>query len=76
MFFGSSFQLNSQYVGGGFFLNINLHLQVFGYVLYRTTLPADCSTPTPLSSPMNGIHDRAYVSVDGVSQATKWDTCL
>lgn len=59
-----------------FSLNINLYLQVFGYVLYRTTLPAACSTPTPLSSPMNGIHDRAYVSVDGVSQATKWGTCL
>lgn len=55
-----------------FSLNINLYLQVFGYVLYRTTLPAACRTPTPLSSPMNGIHDRAYVSVDGVSQATKW----
>uniref|UniRef100_A0A3B4BHP4 Uncharacterized protein n=1 Tax=Periophthalmus magnuspinnatus TaxID=409849 RepID=A0A3B4BHP4_9GOBI len=41
-------------------------LQVFGYVLYRTTLPVNCSKPTPLSSPLNGVHDRAYVSVDGV----------
>lgn len=40
--------------------------QVFGYVLYRTSLPVDCDTPTPLSSPLNGVHDRAYVSVDGV----------
>ncbi|XP_076150769.1 beta-galactosidase isoform X2 [Alosa pseudoharengus] len=39
----------------------------FGYVLYRTTLPIDCSKPTPLSSPMNGVHDRAYVSVNGVA---------
>lgn len=54
-----------------FSLNMNLYLQVFGYVLYRTTLPAACSTPTPLSSPMNGIHDRAYVSVDGVSHASR-----
>ncbi|XP_007464990.1 PREDICTED: beta-galactosidase-like, partial [Lipotes vexillifer] len=38
----------------------------FGFVLYRTTLPQDCSDPTPLSSPFNGVHDRAYVSVDGV----------
>lgn len=41
--------------------------QAFGFVLYRTTLPVNCSTPTPLSSPLNGIHDRAYVSVDGVA---------
>ena len=36
-------------------------------MLYRTALPVDCSTPTPLSSPLNGVHDRAYVSVGGVS---------
>lgn len=53
-----------------FFSMLILCLQAFGFVLYRTTLPADCSTPTPLSSPLNGVHDRAYVSVDGVSQAT------
>uniref|UniRef100_UPI0037E95EA7 beta-galactosidase n=1 Tax=Semicossyphus pulcher TaxID=241346 RepID=UPI0037E95EA7 len=46
------------------FIELN---QAFGYMLYRTVLPVDCSTPTPLSSPLNGIHDRAYVSVDGVS---------
>ncbi|XP_060036476.1 beta-galactosidase isoform X2 [Erinaceus europaeus] len=40
----------------------------FGFVLYRTTLPQNCSDPTPLSSPFNGVHDRAYVSVDGVPQ--------
>ncbi|XP_063740149.1 LOW QUALITY PROTEIN: beta-galactosidase [Eleginops maclovinus] len=41
--------------------------QAFGYVLYRTELPVNCNTPTPLSSPLNGVHDRAYVSVDGVA---------
>ncbi|XP_071751808.1 beta-galactosidase [Centroberyx gerrardi] len=41
--------------------------QAFGFVLYRTKLPVDCSTLTPLSSPLNGVHDRAYVSVDGVA---------
>ncbi|XP_061627744.1 beta-galactosidase isoform X3 [Phyllopteryx taeniolatus] len=41
--------------------------QAFGYVLYRTELPVNCSTPTPLASPLNGVHDRAYVSVDGVA---------
>ncbi|XP_074486022.1 beta-galactosidase [Sebastes fasciatus] len=46
------------------FIELN---QAFGYVLYRTTLPVECSTPTPLSSPLNGVHDRAYVSVDGVA---------
>lgn len=40
----------------------------FGFVLYRTTLPQDCSNPTPLSSPLSGVHDRAYVAVDGVPQ--------
>ncbi|CAJ1052352.1 beta-galactosidase [Xyrichtys novacula] len=46
------------------FIELN---QAFGYILYRTHLPVDCSTPTPLSSPLNGVHDRAYVSVDGVT---------
>ncbi|KAM6940204.1 beta-galactosidase [Xenentodon cancila] len=46
------------------FIDLN---QSFGYVLYRTILPINCSTPTPLSSPLNGVHDRAYVSVDGVA---------
>ncbi|XP_062864558.1 beta-galactosidase [Trichomycterus rosablanca] len=41
--------------------------QVFGFMLYQTALPAGCVTPTPLSSPLNGVHDRAYVSVDGVA---------
>ncbi|KAM9770520.1 beta-galactosidase [Menidia menidia] len=45
------------------FMELN---QAFGYVFYRMTLPFNCSSPTPLSSPMNGVHDRAYVSVDGV----------
>ncbi|CAL1582387.1 unnamed protein product [Knipowitschia caucasica] len=42
--------------------------QYYGYVLYRTTLPRDLSEPTPLICPLNGIHDRAYVSVNGVYQ--------
>ncbi|XP_023662067.1 beta-galactosidase [Paramormyrops kingsleyae] len=41
--------------------------QSSGFVLYRTNLPVDCSMPTALSSPLNGVHDRAYVSVDGVA---------
>uniref|UniRef100_A0A671UKL3 Beta-galactosidase n=1 Tax=Sparus aurata TaxID=8175 RepID=A0A671UKL3_SPAAU len=41
--------------------------KAFGFVLYRTALPVDCSAPTPLSSPLNGVHDRAYVSVNGVA---------
>ncbi|XP_067106534.1 beta-galactosidase [Osmerus mordax] len=41
--------------------------QAFGFVLYRTILPVDCSSPTPLSSPLNGVHDRAYVSINGVA---------
>lgn len=40
--------------------------QYYGYVLYQTTLPRDLSEPTPLISPLNGVHDRAYVSVNGV----------
>lgn len=42
--------------------------QYYGYVLYRTSLPRDLSEPTPLISPLNGVHDRAYVSVNGVYQ--------
>ncbi|KAM9449698.1 beta-galactosidase [Clarias gariepinus] len=41
--------------------------QHFGFMLYQTSLPVDCVSPTPLSSPLNGVHDRAYVSVDGVA---------
>uniref|UniRef100_A0A8C3L3U3 Beta-galactosidase n=1 Tax=Chrysolophus pictus TaxID=9089 RepID=A0A8C3L3U3_CHRPC len=40
----------------------------FGFVLYRTKLPKNCTEPTQLSSPLNGVRDRAYVSVDGVQQ--------
>uniref|UniRef100_A0A8C8U360 Galactosidase, beta 1 n=1 Tax=Peromyscus maniculatus bairdii TaxID=230844 RepID=A0A8C8U360_PERMB len=43
--------------------------QYFGYVLYRTTLPRDCNDSVPIfSSSIDGVHDRAYVSVDGVPQ--------
>lgn len=42
--------------------------QYYGFVLYRTTLPRDLWEPTPLISPLNGVHDRAYVSVNGVYQ--------
>lgn len=42
--------------------------QYFGYVLYRTTLPQNCSDPTPIFSSSSGVRDRAYVSVDGVPQ--------
>ncbi|KAI5606634.1 beta-galactosidase-1-like protein precursor [Silurus asotus] len=38
----------------------------YGYVLYRTRLPRNLPDQTPLISPLNGIHDRAYVSVNGV----------
>uniref|UniRef100_A0A3B1IU17 Galactosidase, beta 1-like n=1 Tax=Astyanax mexicanus TaxID=7994 RepID=A0A3B1IU17_ASTMX len=40
----------------------------YGFMLYRTLLPRNIPDPTPLISPMNGIHDRAYVSVNGVYQ--------
>ncbi|XP_008314878.1 beta-galactosidase [Cynoglossus semilaevis] len=46
------------------FLDLN---QAFGFVLYRTFLPLACITPIPLSSPLNGVHDRAYVSINGVA---------
>ncbi|KAM6978431.1 LOW QUALITY PROTEIN: beta-galactosidase-1-like protein [Tautogolabrus adspersus] len=42
--------------------------QFYGYMLYRTRLPRDLPQPTPLISPMNGVHDRAYVSINGVYQ--------
>lgn len=42
-------------------------VQNYGYMLYRTRLPRDLSRPTPLLSPLNGVRDRAYVSINGVS---------
>lgn len=39
--------------------------QVFGFVWYRTSLPSDIPNLTPLSSQVNGVHDRAYISVGG-----------
>ncbi|XP_041663167.1 beta-galactosidase-1-like protein [Cheilinus undulatus] len=51
--------------------------QFYGYVLYRTKLPRDLPQPTPLISPLNGVHDRAYVSVNGVYQGLlERDTAL
>ncbi|XP_051993440.1 beta-galactosidase [Xyrauchen texanus] len=40
--------------------------QVFGFMLYQTVLPVDCLKPTLLSS-INGVHDRAYISIDGIA---------
>ncbi|KAL0985676.1 hypothetical protein UPYG_G00160350 [Umbra pygmaea] len=42
--------------------------QYYGFMLYRTKLPSDLPEETPLISPLNGVHDRAYVSVNGVFQ--------
>ncbi|XP_069766236.1 beta-galactosidase isoform X2 [Narcine bancroftii] len=42
------------------------------YMLYRNMLPINCSQPTMLASPLNGVHDRAYVMVDGIYR----DQCL
>ncbi|TSR51429.1 Beta-galactosidase [Bagarius yarrelli] len=42
--------------------------QYYGYVLYRTQLPRNIPDQTPLISPLNGVRDRAYVSVNGVYQ--------
>ncbi|NP_001121284.1 galactosidase beta 1 like L homeolog precursor [Xenopus laevis] len=42
--------------------------QYFGFVLYRTTLPINCSNPTTLTTLFNGVRDRAYVMVNGVPQ--------
>lgn len=58
-------------------LTFEMVKQYYGYVLYRTTLPRDLSEPTPLGSPLNGVHDRAYVSVNGVFQGLlERDTAL
>uniref|UniRef100_A0A672T6D5 Beta-galactosidase-like n=1 Tax=Sinocyclocheilus grahami TaxID=75366 RepID=A0A672T6D5_SINGR len=52
-------------------------VQYYGFMLYRTTLPRNVPEPTPLISPLNGIHDRAYVSVNGVYQGLmERDTAL
>ncbi len=47
-------------------MDVSLSGQAFGFMLYQTVLPVNCVKPTPLSSPLNGVHDRAYISIDGV----------
>uniref|UniRef100_A0A8C9CRA6 Galactosidase beta 1 like n=1 Tax=Phocoena sinus TaxID=42100 RepID=A0A8C9CRA6_PHOSS len=42
--------------------------QDHGYMLYRTYLTHTVSEPTQFWVPNNGVHDRAYVMVDGVFQ--------
>ncbi|XP_005395626.1 PREDICTED: beta-galactosidase-1-like protein [Chinchilla lanigera] len=42
--------------------------QDHGFVLYRTYLSFTVFEPTPFWVPNNGVHDRAYVMVDGVFQ--------
>lgn len=42
--------------------------QYYGYMLYRTKLPRTLVEPTPVMSPLNGVHDRGYVMVNGVYQ--------
>ncbi|XP_026905940.2 beta-galactosidase-1-like protein isoform X3 [Acinonyx jubatus] len=42
--------------------------QDHGFMLYRTYLTHTVSEPTQLWVPNNGVHDRAYVMVDGVFQ--------
>ncbi|CAJ0934995.1 unnamed protein product [Ranitomeya imitator] len=39
--------------------------QYFGFLLYRTRLTGDVPDQTPLSSVVNVVHDRGYVSVGG-----------
>lgn len=42
------------------------HTQDRGFMLYRTHLTHTVSEPTQFWVPNNGVHDRAYVMVDGV----------
>ncbi|XP_062950240.1 beta-galactosidase-1-like protein [Cynocephalus volans] len=42
--------------------------QDHGFMLYRTYLTQTIFEPTPFWVPNNGVHDRAYVMVDGVFQ--------
>ncbi|XP_056664138.1 beta-galactosidase-1-like protein isoform X3 [Monodelphis domestica] len=42
--------------------------QDYGFLLYRTQLPQNLTKPTPLWVKNNGVRDRAYVMLDGVSQ--------
>lgn len=46
-------------------LSLLVFLQYYGYMLYRTKLPKMLHD-APLISPLNGVRDRAYVSVNGV----------
>ncbi|KAG7263105.1 hypothetical protein CRUP_003641, partial [Coryphaenoides rupestris] len=46
------------------FIELN---QAFGFVLYRTKLPLNCSSPTPLSSPLNGRFKVLTINITGSS---------
>uniref|UniRef100_A0A671RZE1 Beta-galactosidase n=1 Tax=Sinocyclocheilus anshuiensis TaxID=1608454 RepID=A0A671RZE1_9TELE len=48
-------------------MDVSLSRQAFGFMLYQTVLPVNCLKPTPLSSLLNGVHDRAYISFDGIA---------
>ncbi|NP_001015958.1 beta-galactosidase precursor [Xenopus tropicalis] len=55
-------------IQGTYPLTFDQMKQYFGFVLYRTTLPINCSNPTTLTTLSNGVQDRAYVTVNGVPQ--------
>uniref|UniRef100_A0A8C5BXT4 Galactosidase, beta 1-like n=1 Tax=Gadus morhua TaxID=8049 RepID=A0A8C5BXT4_GADMO len=58
-------------------LKLQIDSQYYGYMLYRTKLPRELWEPTPLISPLNGVHDRAYVTINGVFQGIlERDTAL
>ncbi|XP_006636774.2 beta-galactosidase-1-like protein [Lepisosteus oculatus] len=51
--------------------------QYYGYMLYQTKLPRTLEQATPLISPLNGVHDRGYVLVNGMFQGVlERDTTL
>ncbi|KAJ7346002.1 hypothetical protein JRQ81_001952 [Phrynocephalus forsythii] len=44
--------------------------QPHGFMLYRTLLPHDIPEPVPLTASQNGVHDVAYILLNGVYKGT------
>ncbi|XP_048342941.1 beta-galactosidase-1-like protein isoform X1 [Sphaerodactylus townsendi] len=51
-------------------LTFEVMSQAHGFILYRTILPHDILEPVLLSAPNNGVHDLAYILLNGQYKGT------
>ncbi|XP_053149412.1 beta-galactosidase-1-like protein isoform X2 [Hemicordylus capensis] len=60
----------AQPIQSSFPLTFEALKQPYGFILYRTVLPHDILQPVLLSAPNNGVHDFAYVLLNGEYKGT------